>query len=84
LSVGIVLLPGIPLFPLMWVSQALNAVFLPVLLVLMLRLANDTRLMGEYRNKRITNVLAWGTIVLIVAVTLLLFASPLWSSGASS
>jgi Mn2+/Fe2+ NRAMP family transporter len=84
LSVGIVLLPGIPLFPLMWVSQALNAIFLPVLLVLMLRLANDTRLMGEYRNKRITNVLAWGTIVLIVAVTLLLFASPLWSSGASS
>jgi Mn2+/Fe2+ NRAMP family transporter len=75
--VGIVLLPGIPLFPLMWVSQALNAIFLPVLLVLMVRLASDARLMGKYRNSRTTNVLAWGTIVLIVAVTLVLFASPL-------
>ena len=43
LSAAVVLLPGVPLFPLMWLSQTLNAILLPVLLVLMLRLANDPR-----------------------------------------
>jgi len=84
LSAMLVLLPGIPLFPLMWVSQALNAIFLPVLLVLMMKLANDSHLMGEYRNGRLANVLAWGITVLIVLVTLLLFASPLWPATVSS
>jgi len=84
LSAVLVLLPGIPLFPLMWVSQALNAVFLPVLLVLMIKLANDAHLMGEYRNGRLANVLAWGITALILLVTLLLFASPLWQAAVRS
>lgn len=77
LGAAVVLPPGIPLFPLMWLSQALNAILLPVLLVLMLRLANDARLMGEYRNNGIVNTLAWGMTVLIVLITLILFAAPL-------
>ncbi|MDY7079134.1 MAG: hypothetical protein SXV54_19650 [Chloroflexota bacterium] len=37
-----------------------------VLLVLMLRLANDAHLMGAYRNRRVANVLAWGLTGLVV------------------
>ncbi|HEC34468.1 MAG TPA: divalent metal cation transporter [Chloroflexi bacterium] len=73
----VVLLPGVPLFPLMWLSQTLNAILLPVLLVLMLRLANNPHLMGAYRNRRVTNILAWGLTGLITLFTLILFASSL-------
>ena len=83
LSAAVVLLPNLPLFPLMWISQALNAIFLPVVLVLMLRLANDAQLMGEYQNGRLVNILAWGMTALIVVITLVLFTVSLWQAGAS-
>jgi Mn2+/Fe2+ NRAMP family transporter len=83
LSAAVVLLPNLPLFPLMWITQALNAIFLPVVLVLMLRLANDAQLMGEYRNNLMINILAWGITALIVVITLVLFTVPLWQAGVS-
>jgi len=83
LSAAVVLLPGVPLFPLMWLSQTLNAILLPVLLVLMLRLANDAHLMGAHRNGRAVNVLAWGLTGLILLITLILLAVPLRQASAS-
>ena len=77
LSVGIVLLPGIPLFPIMWLSQSLNAVLLPVMLVLVLKLVNNRRVMGKWVNARWQNALAWGLTGMIALVTVVLLASPL-------
>ncbi|MBN1935662.1 MAG: Nramp family divalent metal transporter [Anaerolineae bacterium] len=76
IGVLVVLIPGIPLFPLMWLSQSLNAILLPVLLVLMLRLVNSRRVMGDWVNKRWQNVLAWALTGAIACVTLVLLASP--------
>lgn len=81
LSVLVVLIPGLPLFPIMWLSQSLNAILLPVLLVLVLRLANDRRLMGDWVNRGVQNVLAWGLTGLIAAITVALFVLPLWAGG---
>lgn len=77
LSVLVVLVPGIPLFPIMWLSQALNALLLPVLLVLVLKLVNDRGIMGEWRNSRLQNMVAWGLTALITAVAVLLLLSSL-------
>ncbi|MBW6467046.1 MAG: Nramp family divalent metal transporter [Brevefilum sp.] len=71
-SVLIVMIPGIPLFPIMWLSQTLNAVFLPVLLVLVLKLSNNEQLMGNWKNKRFQNILAGGLTVFISLVTVAL------------
>jgi len=79
LSVAVVLIPGIPLFPLMWLSQSVNAILLPVLLILVLKLANDRQLMGRWTNHPVQNVLAWVLTGLIILATVLLFASPLVS-----
>lgn len=76
LSVAIVLIPGVPLFPLMWFSQSVNAILLPVLLILVLKLANDRRLMGRWTNPRWQNVLAWALTGLILLATVLLLAAP--------
>jgi len=73
LSALIILIPGIPLFPLMWLSQVANAVLLPVVLVLMLLLANDASIMSRWRNSRLTNWLAITLGVLVTIATLALF-----------
>ncbi len=67
-----VLLPGLDLIPLIIATQNLQALLLPVILIFMVLLVNDERIMGRYRNGRIGNVLAWGTIVLVVALDAIL------------
>jgi len=79
LSVAIVLIPGVPLFPLMWLSQSVNAILLPVLLILVLKLTNDRRVMGRWTNPPWQNVLAWILTGLIVLATVLLLVSPVLS-----
>lgn len=79
LSVVIVLVPGMPLFRIMILSQTVNAILLPVILVLVLRLANDKAIMGSYRNSKLTNVLAIAITTLIVVVTAILLLEPLIS-----
>jgi len=74
-----VLIPGVPLFGLMWLSQSVNAILLPVLLILMLRLVNSRRVMGRWVNKGWQNVVTWTLTGSISCVTLVLLASP-WLS----
>lgn len=71
-----VLIPGMPLFVLMWLSQSLNAILLPVLLVLVLKLANDRRIMRDWTNSRLQNVMTGTLTALITAVTVALFVLP--------
>lgn len=75
ISVVTVLIPGIPLFPVMWLSQALNALLLPVLLVLMLKLVNDSHIMGRWTNGRVQNGLAWALTVFIAAIGALMLVT---------
>lgn len=63
-----VLIPGLDLIPLIIATQNLQALLLPVILIFMVLLVNDERLMGRHRNGRVGNVLAWGTVVLVIAL----------------
>lgn len=72
----VALIPGAPLFLILLLSQDVNGILLPVILILMLRLANNQRLMGDHINSRFANALGWGTAVtLIVATIVLVFGS---------
>jgi NRAMP (natural resistance-associated macrophage protein)-like metal ion transporter len=71
LGAGIVLIPKIPLFPVMYISQVINGVALPLILIFMLILTNNKKLMGEYVNKKGYNIIAWGTIVILVVLTVI-------------
>ncbi len=81
LGVLVVLIPGIPLFPLMWISQSMNAILLPVLLILILRLVNDRQLMGEWQNTWLQNVFAYGLTVAIGFITLALLLASFFGGG---
>ncbi len=76
-----VLIPGLPLFRIMWLSQTANAVFLPILLILALKLVNDPELMGNYRNKKGQNYFTIGLTVFITIVTIALFLIPFFTVG---
>jgi len=67
--------PGDPLFPILWLSRTLNAVFLPVLLVLVLKLSNNEQLMGDWKNKRFQNILAGGLTGFFSLVTVALLVT---------
>jgi Mn2+/Fe2+ NRAMP family transporter len=69
----IVLIPGLDLIPVILASQNLQGLLLPVVLVFMILLVNDSRLMGRHKNGRIGNLLAWSAVglVVILDVTLL-------------
>ena len=67
LGASIVLIPSLPLIKVMWFSQIINSLLLPVVLIFMLQLINRDDLMGRYKNNRFTNVAAYsGTFILIV------------------
>jgi len=68
ISALIVMIPGMPLFTIMWVPQVANALLLPYTMYLMLKLANNERLMGKWRNKSLTNVIAAVLLVLVSVV----------------
>ena len=77
ISMIIVLIPQVPLFPMMILSQVMNAILLPVLLILILKLANDTTIMSKYRNSKVVNILAYGITAMIMVVTIFLLFEPL-------
>ena len=76
------LIPGVPLFLLLVLSYDVNGILLPIILVLMLRLANNRQLMGRYANGRVANIFGYGTaLVLIVLTALLLLSTALGIGG---
>jgi Mn2+/Fe2+ NRAMP family transporter len=70
----VVLVPRLPLVQIMLVSQIVNGVLLPFILVFMLLLINREKLMGRYRNGPWFNAVAWTTTVVMVLLTLYLVA----------
>jgi NRAMP (natural resistance-associated macrophage protein)-like metal ion transporter len=69
IGAGAVIVPGAPLLAIIFYSQVLNGALLPIVLVLMLLLINNKRLMGTWTNSRTFNVIAWATVVIVGALT---------------
>ncbi len=70
IGVAVLLIPGLPLAHIMVLSQVVNGVLLPFVLVFMLLLTNDAELMGTYTNSRLFNLVAWVTVGVMMTLTL--------------
>ena len=73
----IVMIPRMPLIEIMWVSQVVNGVMLPFVVIFMLKLINDKTLMGDATNSRLQDVVAWSTTLIMMALTIGLVGSAL-------
>ncbi|MDQ3097051.1 MAG: Nramp family divalent metal transporter [Chloroflexota bacterium] len=56
----VLLVPQQQLLPLIIVSQAVNGLLLPIVLVFIMRLASDPSVMGADANGRVRGILGWG------------------------
>ena len=71
-AVTVLFLPDAQLINVAILSQVLNGVLLPVVIILMLLLINRTDLMGEHKNSRLWNWIAWGTSIIVIGMTMVM------------
>jgi NRAMP (natural resistance-associated macrophage protein)-like metal ion transporter len=75
LGAAFVLIPGLPLIRVMFLSQVVNGVLLPFILVPMLIMVNDKKLMDEYVNGPFYNAMCWIMVVVLSGLSLVYFGS---------
>jgi len=71
---GVVLLPNLPLIKVILLSQVVNGMLLPFVLIFMILLVNKKGLMGEWVNSRTYNIVAWLAVAILVGMTVALVA----------
>ncbi len=72
LGAGVILWPGFPLVRMILLSQVINGMLLPVVLIFMILLVNKARVMHEWVNSPVYNVVAWTAVVFMIGLTLAL------------
>jgi Mn2+/Fe2+ NRAMP family transporter len=72
IGAGVVLVPAFPLVKMILFSQVVNGALLPLVLVFMIRLVNNSNLMREWTNPRFYNVVAWVAVFVLIAMTVVL------------
>lgn len=70
----IAIMPGLPLIRVLLVTQVINGVLLPIVLIAVLRLVNNRELMGRHVNGPVYNIVAWATALTVSAASILLIA----------
>ncbi len=73
LGAGVILIPNVPLVQITVLSQVVNGITLPFVLVFMLLLINKKDLMGAYTNSRFFDAVAWITTVVMIGLTIAWF-----------
>jgi NRAMP (natural resistance-associated macrophage protein)-like metal ion transporter len=71
---GVILIPNFPLVQMILISQVVNGVLLPFVLIFMTLLINKRSLMGEWTNSRFYNLISWASVALMIGLTLALVA----------
>lgn len=66
----VIMIPEAPLVFLMVLSSVLNGILLPFVLVYAISLVNNKSLMGDYVNPKIYNIISWGTVGVVLMLTI--------------
>ena len=77
---AIAIVPNLPLFRVLLVTQVINGLLLPVILFAVLRLVNNRELMGRHVHGPLYNLFAWATAIVVTAVSLLYLLITLFPS----
>lgn len=80
IAAGIILIPKAPLITISLWTQVLNGILLPVVLICMMLLVNSKKIMGQYTNKPVNNVIGWTSVIVLVGLSLALLIFPLFGN----
>src|SRR5215472_1722805 len=72
IGAGVILIPGFPLIQMILVSQVINGLMLPFVLIFMALLINKPKLMHEWVNSRFYNAVVWLSVILLIGLALAL------------
>jgi Mn2+/Fe2+ NRAMP family transporter len=72
----VAVIPHLPLVKVMLLSQDVNGILLPIILIYVLKIINDPRVMGEHVNGRVYNTIAWAFSIALIGLSVTLVASP--------
>ena len=78
-AASVVSIPGLPLIPLIYTSQVVNAVMLPLHAIALILLSGNAALMGAAKSSRADLIAGWVSVTLILACVGALAAS--WLGG---
>jgi Mn2+/Fe2+ NRAMP family transporter len=71
-------MPGLSLIRVLIVTQVINGILLPVILVAILKLVNNRELMGAHVNGPLYNIAAWLTTIVVSILSILVIVSMLF------
>lgn len=72
LGAGVILIPGFPLIRMILISQIINGMLLPVVLIFMTMLVNRRHLLKEWTNSPAYNAISWTAVAVMIGLTLAL------------
>jgi Mn2+/Fe2+ NRAMP family transporter len=75
IGVVIILIPNAPLIAITIWTQVLNAILLPVVIICMMIMVNKVEIMEGYVNNRFQNFIGWGTAIILIILSAVLFFS---------
>mgnify|MGYP001592514593 FL=1 len=75
IGVLVALIPNIPQIQLLLVTQSINGILLPFILVAIVLLASNREIMGEYKNSFFYNCLAWLITIIVSILSLMLIGN---------
>jgi len=73
----VAVIPRLPLVQVMLLSQDVNGILLPIILIYVLKIINDPHVMGKHVNGPAYNAIAWAFSVALIGLSLTLVVSPL-------
>ena len=65
----------IPPFKMLYYTAVVNGAIAPILMIVILRIANNKKIMGEYVNSRASNILGWVITLIMGGASIGLFWS---------
>ena len=80
-SALLTLIPGAPLVFLMVLASVVNGLLLPFVLIYALKLVNNKKLMGDYVNPKLHNIVSWGTVLTLTLLTIVFVITLLFPIG---
>jgi Mn2+/Fe2+ NRAMP family transporter len=70
----VALIPGIPQIKLLILTQCINGLLLPVLLIAIVSLSSNEEIMGDFKNSFLYKCLAWTITIVVSLLSVLLIA----------
>jgi NRAMP (natural resistance-associated macrophage protein)-like metal ion transporter len=81
IAAAFVLIPGLPLIQVIVATQFLNGLLLPIVLIFVLRLVNNSDIMGEHTNSPLMNVLSYAATGILIVLTAALLIFSVFGAG---